>query len=114
MQSPTQAEVIEPREVIRKAFSNSHDSERAAQELYDALEPDNAAMVMFFCCVDYDLNSLSDALSARFGDIPVVGCTTAGEISPEGYVQNSITAFSFPADLFQVETRLICNLWLRH
>ncbi len=110
MQSQQRARAVPPAEAIRKAYSVDPDATRAARELYQSLADTDAAMVMFFCCVEYDLKSLSGALSELFGDTPVVGCTTAGEISPAGYMQNSITAFSLPADLFQVESRLVRNL----
>jgi hypothetical protein len=110
MQSPHQAAPARPKEAIRKAYSTNPDAEGAAQELYESLADTRAAVIMFFCCVEYELEILSRSISRLFGDTPVVGCTTAGEISPAGYVQNSITAFSLPADSFQVESRLVVNL----
>lgn len=110
VQSLTQAEIIDSEESIKKAYSINPDARQAAREIYDALAITDAALVMFFCCAEYDLAALSDELSRLFIDIPLVGCTTAGEISAAGYVENSITAFSLPGCHFQVETRLIKNL----
>lgn len=110
MQSITPAEVIDSAEFIRKAYSVNPDAVKAAQEIHHSLDDSEAAVVIFFCCVEYDLPMLSGTLSELFGEIPVVGCTTAGEISPAGYIENSITAFSLPAHQFQVESRLIKNL----
>lgn len=110
MQSTPQAESISVGEYIGKSYSVNPDARLAAEELYQSLADRNAALVVFFCSVDYDLADLSQALGEHFGDIPVVGCTTAGEISPAGYIQHSISAFSLPAQQFQVETRLVNNL----
>jgi hypothetical protein len=110
MRTLTQAEVIDSDETIQKAFSVNPDAAEAAEEIYKSLAVQDVALVMFFCCVDYDLQVLSRALSSLFKNIPVVGCTTAGEISPAGYIENSITAFSLPSSQFQIETRLITNL----
>jgi len=110
MQTQPKAELTQHKEAIRKAYSVNPDARLAAEDIYRSLADTRPAVVMFFCCVEYDLHDLSNALSELFCDMPVVGCTTAGEISPAGYVQNSITAFSLPADLFQVESRLVCNL----
>jgi hypothetical protein len=35
-----------------------------------------------------------------FADVQVIGCTTAGEIGPEGYRDRSISGASFPSDHF--------------
>ncbi|CAA0080644.1 Uncharacterised protein [Zhongshania aliphaticivorans] len=82
----------------------------AAQELYQTLAMANPACVLFFCCVDYDRNELSRTLAELFGDIPVLGCTTAGEISPLGLSPGSITGFCLSADHFVVETTILQNL----
>ena len=108
--SQNQVEQLRHQQTIHRAFSVNPDATEAAREIHRSLPDPNPAVIIFFCCVEYDLPALSEALAALFDKIPVVGCTTAGEISPAGYVQNSITAFSLPAELFQVETRLVNNL----
>jgi hypothetical protein len=56
------------------------------------------ALVMFFCSSQYDRDVIAEEMNRRFGDVPVVGCTTAGEIGTDGYVDKSITGLSFPSD----------------
>jgi hypothetical protein len=82
----------------------------AAKELYQSLMMARPACVVFFCCVDYDREELGDTLAELFGDTPVLGCTTAGEISPMGLSPGSITGFCLSADHFVVETTLLENL----
>ncbi len=106
---PLKQPVIEP-ELIRKAYSVSTEAEQAAKDLFEGLSDADSAAVIFFCSVEYDLNTLSAELSRLFGDVPIIGCTTAGEISPAGYIQNSITGFSLPDKHFKIEMRLIKDL----
>ncbi|MCF6197067.1 MAG: FIST C-terminal domain-containing protein [Emcibacter sp.] len=95
--------------IIKKAVSLSPDEGDAVEELYQQLcETDsNPALCLFFCSPKYDLGRLEAALSRRFGDIPLVGCTTAGEITPLGYQQDSITGVAFPRAHFSIVSRAI-------
>lgn len=99
-----------PSRKINKAFSESSDPEIAARELFEGLQGSEIACVVFFCCTQYDLKALSKQLEALFGETPVVGCTTAGEITPLGYQKGSITGFSLPGSEFSVGTCLIKEL----
>ena len=50
------------------------------------------------------------ALAERFGDLPMLGCTTAGEISPTGYLSGAITGVSIASPDFRVVMRRIDQL----
>ncbi len=95
---------------VQRAYTCEQDPQRAAAALYDALPGAEVSLLIFFCSTDYDLQALSSALSERFVGIPVVGCTTAGEITPLGYANGSITAVTFSSRCFTVETALIQDL----
>jgi hypothetical protein len=56
------------------------------------------ALVVFFCSSEYDLDALAEEINLLFPGIPVVGCTTAGEIGPSGYLSRSLCGASFPGD----------------
>lgn len=76
----------------RRATSTSTDPRTAARELHDALGGMNAALLIFYCAPTYDLEALGPALAELFGpDAPLIGCTTAGEITPIGYLEGAIT-----------------------
>ncbi len=96
--------------VVSVGGSSSRDPETAAIEFHRSLAMDNPACVIFYCCVDYDRERLAAALKEQFGDIPLMGCTTAGEILPGGITDGAITGFSLSADYFVVESSLIENL----
>lgn len=84
------------------AVSFSRDPDAAAQELQRQLCVPEPEFVLFFCSAEYDLNALGSALNSAFGDTRLVGCTTAGEITPLGYGQGCITAVGFLQDHFAI------------
>jgi hypothetical protein len=60
------------------------------------------ALVIFFCSVHYDLDTLASEMRHLFAGVQVIGCTTAGEIGPKGYLDRTISGASFPSDSFTV------------
>jgi hypothetical protein len=82
---------------IRTGYSQAADPAQAVAELHTALAHPDAALVMFFCSVAYDMAALAAELDRQFQGIPVIGCTTAGEITPMGYMDGSLTGFSLSA-----------------
>lgn len=95
---------------IRKGDSMSLDPQIAAEELYDAIFQENAALTLFYCSPKYDLAALGAELKRRFEGANLVGCTTAGEITSEGYFDGSITGVSLGSDDFTVATGRIEQL----
>jgi hypothetical protein len=76
------------------------DPEAAVSALYEQIAQPDTQLVIFFCSSHYDLPALAIALDHQFGDTPVIGCTTAGEIGPLGYRDHSISGASFPREHF--------------
>lgn len=97
-------------EVIVTAMSANPDAGLAVAELATRLLPAQPGFVLFFCSVEYPLPALEQALAACFGDIPLAGCTTAGEITPRGYDQGTLCAIGFSARHFQVQLACIQQL----
>ncbi|MFZ3119877.1 MAG: nitric oxide-sensing protein NosP [Variovorax sp.] len=87
---------------IRKAHSCAADPREAAREFHARVAQPAMALVIFFCSSEYDLDALADEMKHLFGDIQVVGCTTAGEIGPAGFRDHSLSGASFPASHFRV------------
>jgi hypothetical protein len=96
-------------EVLRRAHVNVRDPE-ALERLAEALGPGPFALVILFLSPDAALAGLADRVAAAFGTSPVVGCTTAGEISPDGYSEGGIVALGLPASHFAAETMLVPDL----
>lgn len=99
------APLIEP--PVRCALSKHQDPARAAAELAEQLRGPHIGFVLFFCSAEYDLPALGQALARAFGEIELAGCTTAGEVTPQGYDCGSITAVGFDRRLFAMEAALI-------
>lgn len=87
---------------VKRAFSVSSDEKVAVREFYHGLDlaEGDTELVIFFCSPDYDTDLLEKELNRRFGDITLIGCTTAGEITPEGYHDGSLTGAAFSKDHF--------------
>lgn len=88
---------MENRHPIRTGYASSADALTAAGELHTAIAQPEAALVLFFCSSHYDLDVLAAEIRRLFGDTQVVGCTTAGEFSPAGCRDRSISGVSFGA-----------------
>jgi hypothetical protein len=95
---------------IRTSQSCAADPRRAVQEFHAAVAQPDMALVVFFCSSAYDLNVVAAEMRRLFADVCVVGCTTAGEIGPDGYRQDSISGASLPASHFTVASGLLDHL----
>lgn len=95
---------------IRTAHSCATDPRVAAAELHDAVVDSDTRLVLFFCSSDYDLDVLSAEMRHLFVDIDVVGCTTAGEIGPAGYLEHSLCGVGFSAEAATAVTGYIDDL----
>jgi len=83
---------------------------RAVAELHAAIDQPDPGLIVFFCSSDFDLEALAAAIRDRFGERGVIGCTTAGEITPAGYMHGSITGFSMSAADCRAVSELIPGL----
>ncbi|QJE72202.1 FIST domain containing protein [Aerophototrophica crusticola] len=92
---------------LRKACTQAADADVAAQDIFEQLGGPDVALVLLFVSTHHDLPALAKALAARFGDVPVVGCTTAGELTPFGYMDGAVTGVAFPKDGFAVAVERI-------
>jgi hypothetical protein len=95
---------------VRRGASQSADPATAVRELHEAIGNPAAGLVLVFCSAAYDLTAIAAELRGRFGDAPVVGCTTAGEIGPAGYLQGSLSGVSIAGPGFTARTVRIDGL----
>lgn len=80
---------------IRRAQSCALDARQAVQEFHAAVLQPEMELVIFFCSSEYELDVLAEEMRCLFAGVQVVGCTTAGEIGPDGYRQHSLAGVSF-------------------
>ncbi len=88
--------------LIPRAHVEARDPE-ALTKVAQALGPGPFAAVILFVSPLADRAALEAALPEAFPGVPVIGCTTAGEISPDGYAEGEIVAVGLPAGSFAVD-----------
>lgn len=64
-------------------------------------------LVMFFSSKKYDIQEVAKIFKEYLPDVHVVGCTTAGELSNQGFTEGSISALSIAADDFEAAPYLM-------
>ena len=88
---------MEARRDIRIAQSCADSPRQAVEELFAGVMQPDISLALFFCASTYDREALAGAVRAVSAGVDVVGCTTAGEIGPQGCRDRSITGVSFSA-----------------
>lgn len=97
-------------ERIYVASSRKDDAEEAVRELFRDFPLPELAGVLCFCSSRYDLDALAKALGARADGLTIIGCTSSGEISPDGLAEGTITAIGFPASAFRLNALCLEDL----
>lgn len=69
-----------------------------------ALVHEDAKLVVVFCSRSHDLGELAAQINARSGGVPMIGCTTAGEIVTGGSPAGSVVVAALGGDGFVIET----------
>jgi hypothetical protein len=99
-----------PNQRVRRAVTTAAGPSDAAAELQADLSQADASLVVLFCSPRLALDDFATDLKRRFGDTPVIGCTTAGEITPFGYQHGSVTGVSFASPDFFAAARHIPDI----
>lgn len=90
--------------------SQAPDARQAIAELHRLIGGPDISCVILFCSPQYDIDAMAAATREYFGDTPVFGCTTAGEIGPFGYINGGVCGIGFPREDFAVAATLIDDL----
>ncbi|MEE4154219.1 MAG: FIST N-terminal domain-containing protein [Erythrobacter sp.] len=72
----------------------------AIAELARAIEGCQLAGGIIFCSSRYPRQQLAEAIDRNLGGFPLIGCTSAGEITGRGYDTDSLQFMGFPKDSF--------------
>jgi hypothetical protein len=94
----------------RKGFSAAADAAQAVRELLHQVDQPDMALVVFFASPSYDRERMAQAIRTEMPGVEVIGCTTAGEITSEGYRENTLTGVSFGRSDYKASIRLIADL----
>ena len=80
---------------------NARAGARAAD---DALQAQDARLLFVFSSSSRDLPTLLRGIRSRAGELPLIGCTTAGEIGPSGPRDATVVVAALGGEGFSVET----------
>ncbi len=94
---------------VKTACSRAPSAAEAVREVAERLEQPDPSLTVLFISPKYDVEELAGEIRAGFRE-PVIGCTTAGEISPKGYERGSITGFSLAGREIETHSYLIESL----
>jgi hypothetical protein len=92
--------------VGRSASSDSHTAghEAASAAMTGGVD---AKLVVVFCSDEYDLPALLKGIREVTGEVPLIGCSTAGEIATDGPGDASVVVTAFGGDGFSVATAAV-------
>ncbi|NOW46080.1 hypothetical protein FHW96_002238 [Novosphingobium sp. SG751A] len=88
------------RSALAVVSSHASDPVTAVDEVVRAIGGMALAGALLFCSHRYDRDELARELTRRLGDFPLIGCTSAGELTQRGYDEDSLVFIGFPADGF--------------
>ncbi len=92
---------------LRKGTSRTKDAVAAAKELYEQINQPDIKLAVFYCSPSFDLPMLEKELARLFSGVNLIGCTTAGEITPIGYLDGTLTGVSIASAEMDVCTQMI-------
>jgi len=95
---------------VAVAKSKAASVDDAVAELAAQLPSDGLALLLVFVSPSYDPDRFIAEISRQFDDTQVCGCTTAGELAPDGWDENSVVALAFSRADFSAVVRPIFNL----
>ena len=90
--------------------SDEQDPARAGEAATsEALAGDDAKLLVVFCSNSGDLGAMLEAINERSGGVPLIGCSTAGEITSGGPGDAGVVVAAFGGDGFTVHTAMADN-----
>ena len=92
---------------VRVAHSNAPVAADAVEEVVSALPMQEICFIIAFLPQSLDRDAVAQHLDKLLGGIPVFGCTSAGQITPEGYEADALLLLAFPRAYFRCASILI-------
>jgi hypothetical protein len=86
-------------------YSDLPDARQAGEAAATAaLREQDPRLLVVFCSDSYDLEALLAAINERSGGVPLIGCSTAGQIGPSGPGDASVVVTALGGHGFSVST----------
>lgn len=94
------------------AFASSHaeDPLAAMNEIKGQIGDEPLAGALIFCSHRYDRDALARAINLNSEGLPIIGCTSSGELTEAGYDQDSLTCIGFPKSAFHLVSHCFDDL----
>jgi hypothetical protein len=86
------------------------DARDVVQSLRLSLPHSGLSAIIVFVSPNYDPHAFAEYMSEVFAGVPVFGCTTAGELTPEGMSDGTVLALGFNNSDFKIVTQPIMAL----
>lgn len=101
--TPVRSRPVPPSPATPVVLAVPADAPDLAARLVEAFQPAAPSLVLLFGMPEAGLPALGREVGAALGPgCRVVGCSSAGEIGPQGYCKDSVVALGFPAESFRV------------
>ncbi len=86
---------------VTVARSAAETADAAVREAAAQIDARDTCFVLAFAPEGSDLPALASALDAALSGVPVFGCSTAGQITPQGYETGALLLLAFPKAHFR-------------
>lgn len=90
--------------------SHRGDAQSVARDLARGLAGRELAGAIVFCSHRFVRQALAREIADAVGDVPLVGCTSAGELSDRGYDDDCVVFIGFPAHSFRMAVHCFDDL----
>ena len=92
---------------VQAAWTEERLPEEAAASIAAALDKPRIGQLLVFFSPSLPAAELSRALSREFPGIPLAGCSTAGQISPDGFSEAGLLAIALPKKGFRIVSKVL-------
>jgi hypothetical protein len=92
---------------VQAAWTESRSPGEAAASIAAALDRREIGQLLVFFSPSFQAEELSRALCAEFGAIPLAGCSTAGQICPDGFSEAGLLAVALPKRGFRIVSKVL-------
>jgi hypothetical protein len=95
---------------VRIAAGRGASVGEAVSAIKHSLPPQGLAAILVFFSPEYNPDEIATAMATGFPDTPIFGCTTAGELTPEGMTDGAVVALGFAANEFTIVAQPVTEL----
>jgi hypothetical protein len=95
---------------LKIAVSSKNNASDISNDIMQQLDNNDFAFILMFFSSQYASIPFLDEMKKHYTDTPIYGCSTAGEITPNGVSEGVIVAIGFCAHEFGVNATFIPNL----